>query len=354
MSAHAVVTGSPIRLNPVTHTPNLVSRIRGSIAAALLLMLLLLQVTPASAAEDVDAIRAATTWLMAQQSADGSFPGFSGEPDPGMTADAIVAMAAAQGFDVDVEDALRRAAVWLVANGADAATADPSQAARMTLAALAIGADPRDINGFDLIDAILNAPGVEAPVLPGAIGDNLYSHALSIIALARAGEPIDPQWIEVFRTTQAESGAWAFDGSTAPESLDSNTTALVLQAFIVAGFRDDPALVEGFAALEEFHTENGYISYLGMDADSNSTAVVLQALIANGEAADSSAMNDTLLDLAAMLNPSGALSYGNGDDSDNLFSTVQAIPVVVEYAHQLEKLCAAEGTSSESVCDTGA
>lgn len=328
---------------------------RAVITTVLVMSCVITAAAPALAADNETVVRDAVLWLIEQQGEDGSFPGYTGEPDPGTTADAIVALAAGDLAGVNVSEAFEAASAWLVANGGEAAVADPSQAARMTFAALAVGADPRDINGFSLIDAILQAPEAETPVLPGAIGDNLYSHALSVIALAAAGEPIDPAWIEVMRTTQAETGAWAYDGSTAPEILDSNTTALVLQAFIAAGLADDPAVAKGFASLEGFHGDDGYISMLGMEADANSTAVVLQALLAGGDAIDPAVVDDTMADLMTMNNPSGAFHYGNGDESDNVFATTQAIPAVAGFAmHELAGCLGEAEAAAVSECEAAA
>ena len=59
------------------------------------------EATPGARSEStaMSPVEAASTWLRQQQDASGGFLGFSGEPDPGATTDAVIALYAAQQGD---------------------------------------------------------------------------------------------------------------------------------------------------------------------------------------------------------------------------------------------------------------
>src|SRR5215212_7191187 len=59
------------------------------------------EATPGALSESsaVSPVQAASAWLREQQDPSGGFVGFSGEPDPGTTIDAVIALYAAQPRD---------------------------------------------------------------------------------------------------------------------------------------------------------------------------------------------------------------------------------------------------------------
>ena len=184
----------------------------------------------------------ATAWLVAQQAPNGGFPGFSGEPDPGATTDAVMALCPLFMSRHANTAVIDRAIAYLEESGQEYAATGPGQAAKMALAAMAGGKDPRAFGGEDLI-ARMTAP-LATPVpdaIPGIYGDDLYDHALVLIALGAAWEEAPDSALEPLRITQGEDGGWAFDGSTEPGAADSNTTALVIQALRAIGRDDDPS-----------------------------------------------------------------------------------------------------------------
>ena len=130
---------------------------------------------PESAA--MSPVEAASAWLREQQDASGGFIGLSGEPDPGTTTDAVMALYAAQQRDPAAAASLDAALAYLERdeNGAAYAQTGPGQAAKLALAAVTGGRNPRDFAGIDLV-AAMTAP-LATPVpdgVAGIYGDDLY------------------------------------------------------------------------------------------------------------------------------------------------------------------------------------
>jgi hypothetical protein len=307
------------------------------------------EATPGALSESaaMSPVEAASTWLREQQDASGGFLGLSGEPDPGTTTDAVMALYAAQRRDPAAATSLDAALDYLEReeNGAVYAQTGPGQAAKLSLAVVTGGRDSRDFAGLDLV-AAMTAP-LATPVpdrIAGIYGDDLYDHALVLIALAAAGEAIPDAALEPVRVAQGEDGGWAFDGSTAPGAADSNTTALVIQALVAAGHGDDPMVDRALAYLSTLLAPDGGFAYGPADplvADANSTALVLQALIAAGEDPVSSEWGNAPLALALFQTPSGGLRYMAADEEPNLMATVQAIPAMEGLSLPVARICAA-------------
>jgi hypothetical protein len=306
------------------------------------------QATPAAspAALPADPLAASTAWLLAQQDASGGFPGYSGELDAGVTTDAVMALAAAADSNPDAATAIERAVAYLAANGAAYARTGAGQAAKLALAAVAGGRDPRSFAGVDLLAEMQNPPttSVENPI-SGIWGDSLYAHALVILAFSAVGELPPDAALEPLRATQGADGGWAFDGSTAAGVADSNTTSMVIQALVAAGFGDSDLIPPALAFLEALRAPDGSGYAYGpgdpLTADSNSTALVAQALIAAN--ADASG---ALAALAAYQLPDGSLRYLPADTDTNLLSTIQAIPALAGKALPVVTACPVAGEAS--------
>ena len=291
------------------------------------------EATPGARSEStaMSPVEAASVWLREQQDAFGGFRGFAGDPDPGTTTDAVMALYAAQERDPAAAAALDAAVTYLEENGADYATG-PGQAAKLALAAVTGGRDPRDFAGLDLV-AAMTAP-LATPVpggFAGIYGDDLYDHALVLIALAASGEAIPEAALDPLRASQGEEGGWAFDGSTGPGAADSNTTALVIQALAANGHGEDPMVDRALEFLSTLLVPDAGFAYGPADslvADANSTALVLQALIAAGEDPASRDWGNAPIALARFQTPDGGLRYMATDEEPNLLATVQAIPAM--------------------------
>lgn len=276
--------------------------------------------TPATAGT---ALEGAVAWLVGQQADDGGFVGFSGESDPGATLDAIMALAAAETAGVDAGDAIERAIGYL--ESGDVALVyvqtGAGQAAKLVLGLSAAGVAPSGFAQVDPVSIILNGAHPET----GLYGAGVYDHALAVLALVATGNEVPPEAIDAFAATQAENGGWAFDASTDPATVDSNTTSVSVQALVAAGHGDGDPVANGLAYLDSIWLEGGaaYSTLPDTLPDANSTALLVQAFVAVGR--NPSAYVETL---ATFQNENGAFHYNAADTSDNLYATTGAAPAL--------------------------
>lgn len=293
-------------------------------------LLVLASVGPASlAAQDatpaaVGGVENAVVWLIDQQQEDGSWLGFSGEPDAGTTIDVVMALAAADEAGIDVGDSIDLALEWLDTdtNAADYAVNGPGAAAKLVLMLVAVGADELEIGGTTPLEIVLEGHDPNT----GLYGFGLYDHAYSLMALAVTDSEIEPDAISVLESMQADNGGFAWDGSTDEAMVDSNTTAMIVQALVAVGEGDD-IVDAAFDYLRLTVNEHGAGYNIGAEADANSTALVVQAHIAVGEDA-----THLITQLDSFQNASGAYFWMATDVTDNHFTTAQVIPAVVETA----------------------
>ncbi len=293
------------------------------------LSLALLPASPASAnLAPAVALADALEWLRGQQRADGGFVGFTGESDPSTTADAVYALAATNTPIESVTTEGRSPLDFLLAH-AQSYSATTGGAAKLALAAIAAGADPRQFGGVDLIARVESAYDEQT----GLYDPQLFVNAYALLAQAAAGAEVSPAAIQAVLTRQARDGSWAWNGSTEPGSGDSNTTAIVIQALIAAGLpRDHQAIAAGLDYLRSTQAADGSFAYQPstepLVGDANSTALAVQAILAAGNDPNSSDWHYALDALARFQNPSGALRWRDDAPDDNLLATLQAIPAL--------------------------
>jgi hypothetical protein len=284
---------------------------------------LLIGALPASAASS-HSVESALAWLRSAQLSDGGFSsGFSDGSDLGATADAIVAIASAggapgqwRGADGSPIDFLRARAAGITA---------PGLAAKVALALIAAGEDPKAFGESDLTAVI--AAGFDPST--GFYGGGPYDSALAILALAQAAGEVPPEAIAGLVRARQPDGSYAFDGSMAQGSGDSNTTALAVQALLIAGSGEE--VIPSLAYFRETQNADGGWTYqkpsaFGETTDSNSTALVIQALLAGGQ--DLAQWGDPVRALRALQQPSGALAFNADTPGDNALATLQAIPAL--------------------------
>ncbi|MGD9570851.1 MAG: prenyltransferase/squalene oxidase repeat-containing protein [Thermoleophilia bacterium] len=163
-----------------------------------------------------------------QDPAAGGF-GADGGTDPAYTAWAAMSVAAAR------EDAAGWRAGRRSLRDAVAATVDRDGVggtARLAVAASALGLDPRDTGGRNLVRAIIRA---QAP--GGAIGPDAATTAWGVIALSSAG--LGPGWRTVadgaaaLERMQRPDGGWSILEDGGPST--PITTADAIQALVAAG-----------------------------------------------------------------------------------------------------------------------
>lgn len=265
----------------------------------------------------------AVQWLIDQQQEDGSWLGFSGEPDVGTTIDAVLALAAAQEGDIEVGDSIDNALAWLDESDAtaDYAVNGPGSAAKLVLMLVAVGNEDLEIGGTAPLEIVLEGHDVET----GLYGFGLYDHAYSLMALAVTDSEIEPDAVSVLETMQADNGGFSWDGSTDEAMADSNTTAMVVQALVAAGEGESSVVASAIGYLRLTVNEQGAGYSIGAEADANSTALVAQAYLAVGEDA-----THLVTSLTMFQNSSGAYFWMHTDSTDNHFTTAQVIPAAVQ------------------------
>ncbi len=292
---------------------------------------LALSVTLAAAAEpETEAANAAVDYIVSLQNPDGGFPAFGEESAAGSTIDAVFALVAAGLDPLAVTADGNSPADYLESQAAEYAE-DPGAAAKLALAVSAMGLDPADFGGVDLL-AILDE-SFDADT--GSYGLDLFDEAFYVLALNRAGEPVPAGIALHLEEVQQSDGGWEFlpgDGS------DTNTTAVALQAFLAAG---DVGIVHPLTpppgrALDYLHeaqnADGGFGFLPGEDSDPNTTPFVIQALIAAGEDIDvggpwAPGGVTPLEGLLSFWNPETGAFQFFGEDS--AYATYQVVPALM-------------------------
>jgi len=274
----------------------------------------------------------AVAWLKAQQNADGGF----GTPSSslGATADVLLAVAStgesAIGWTKDGKTPL----AYLEANAKSAAKAGDSS--KLILALIAVGKNPRNLGGIDLVARLEGMAGKDGKIGTGA--DFVNEHCYAMIALSSARRAVPAAAIDYLLARQIADGTWSWNGGTAAGSGDNNTAAMAVIALMAAGMPSDHPQVQ--KALQHFKAQqnaDGGFPYVkpspyGTDSDSNSTAVAMWAVKAAGQ--DPAGVDwkyqgqdgHSALDrMRAFQNASGAFRWQDAVPADNLASTVQAL-----------------------------
>ena len=218
------------------------------------------------------------------QDASGGFAAPNTTPgDPRATADAVSMMIALRnaGVDVDLDAAVAYLqqtdpVAWIEAQ---ALTMTDSEVAKIVMALVAAGGDPRDVGGVDLV-ARLVASWDDAT---GFYGGALWQSPFVIMALVVAGEPYEEQAIETLAAAQLDDGSWAYEGR-APGSGDARMTAWVVQALVAVGRGDDATVADAVAYFPTVQVDDGaFATEPGSTPDAWTSGFVISALIAAGE-----------------------------------------------------------------------
>jgi prenyltransferase beta subunit len=307
--------------------------LRASLAAAA--MLSTLAAAPAAVLADAPSASGtaarAVAWLAAKQEADGGFSnGFSKGSDVGATADAVLAFSAAGKSLTAVRSRLGRTPLDFLSAQVAGKKLSAGLYAKIALAVKAAGQNPARFGGKDLTALILAGYNEKT----GVIGDNVYSHALAMLTLARAGAAVPAKAGSALESFQGANGGWAFMGAGAP---DVDTTAVAVQALIAIGRPTSTGPVgRGLGYLRSVQNADGGFPYqtpsdFGTDTNANSTALAAQAIIASGDQPESwaAAAGNPLSALVSLQQASGALAYQAIMPGDNLVATVGAIPALL-------------------------
>lgn len=202
--------------------------------------------------------------------------------------------------------------------------------AKLVLSVSAIGQDPRNVAGIDLIDIIWNQDGIL----------NEYYTSLTYVLIALDSknyeEPQDAlntrnKIIEVLLSKELPNGGFGW-GSPEPDS-----TAMVLQALVKHLDREDVnnTMNRSLKALSELQVETGgYISF-GKE-NSNSVAQIITLLTALGEDPTVAegfvkGENNVLTNLMSFYTGNGDFKYNHSDINGNGMATEQALYSLVAY-----------------------
>jgi hypothetical protein len=296
---------------------------RRTIAALLILTALFPGAASLRAAGEPE-IESALAWLRSQQQADGGFTsGFEEGSDLGATTESILAGVAA-GEEPERWSPAPRAYLAEAVNAGR--VTDAAGYGRLILGAVALGDDPRDFEGQNLVAALLETADGES----GRFGDSLYAHAYALLALHNAGAELPEGAVALLVEAQLDDGSWSLMGEEDVPTGDSNTTALAVQALVAAG-EEAPARAT-LPYFERIQNEDGGFPWqkpsdYGTDSDANSTALVIQALRALDEPLDDWSVEgrDPVAALLALQEgESGAFEWQPGM-GPNVLATAQAV-----------------------------
>ena len=202
--------------------------------------------------------------------------------------------------------------------------------AKLILSVSAIGQDPRNVAGNDLIDIVWHQDGI--------LNEYYTSLAYLLIAVDSKNyqEPKDAlntrdKMIEALLSNELDNGGF---GWGTPEA---DSTAMVLQALVKHQDREDVknTMNKSMAILSELQTENGgYVSW--GNENSNSVAQVITLLTAIGENPTTlegfvKGENNLLSNLMTFYTGSGDFKYIHSDSGANGMATEQALYSLVSY-----------------------
>jgi hypothetical protein len=226
------------------------------------------------------AIGRGAVWMGAHRGADGSFEGFN----PGGSIDAVLALAAS-GIDPESlpgPDGRPGPSVrsYLTAAAADYAGRGPSAAGKLATGAIALGADPRNFGGEDLVARIQNSYDPTT----GTFGSGgTWDQSWAILGLAAAEAEIPPLAVLQTQLAAAPGGGWGFEARAA--EADPDSTGLALQALAAAGLdQDHPSLRLAVNRLFELQNADG--GWGEGASNASSTAMAIGGLVAVGQAVD--------------------------------------------------------------------
>ncbi len=185
---------------------------RRSTATLVALALAVLAPSAAAATADARATARAASWLAANS---------AGAP-AGQQADAIVALRAAGRSERSLKTRLAR-----LGRSAPAYARTAGGAAKVVMAAVAAGGDPRRLAGVDYVRRITSR------YASGRYGATVFDQALSMLAIEAAGGSV-PRSAARATLAGRGTGGWSFDlERDGRDSVDA--TALVIEALVAAG-----------------------------------------------------------------------------------------------------------------------
>jgi hypothetical protein len=297
--------------------------------------------------------RSAAAWLAGQQAPNGSIGG-----SLSTTVNAILALAAAH-VDVPAAGAAlsyveANAESYIVVDSADG----PGQLAALILDAHAMGVDPTNFGGTNLVARLqateqMSGSDVGLFGTEKQLGDyfvGTYVQGLVFTALKAVGQRANTTAISWLTNQQCPSGGWALpnqalgvcaENPSSFQGADDQTTSLAVQGLAAQGALTPAIAANALSFFTNGQDPNGGWSVYPNSAshpqqsDSQSTGLVIQALLAMGQSPTSpnftSSGNSPVRALLSFVvtsgNDRGALGYQD-NVSGNLLATNQVVPIL--------------------------
>lgn len=278
-----------------------------------------------------DRAERAAGYIAAHQRPSGSIPAFS---SIGSTADAVVSLVAAGVGRPTIDRALD----YLARKVRNGKVEGVGLRAKVALAVVAAGRDPRRFGGANLVRAIRST---EQPDGRLGAGTAVFDQALGLLALVAAGRAPSDASLAWLADAQCADGGWQYDepagagddehcstGSSDWFASDTNTTGMAVMALEAAG-GPAPAVdpVVFFDAIRDADRGGWGYTWGFQTTDANSTALVIQAYAALGAELPSGAMR-ALRSLQYLR--CGAFAYSFNPDGSrtgpDLGATIGAVP----------------------------
>ena len=300
------------------------------------------------------AAQSAANWIAGQQAADGSIGG-----SLSTTASAILALAAAHvdtaGAQAALNDMETNANSYITADNADG----PGRLANLILDAHAMGVDPTNFGGTNLVARLLATEQTSGPDAGlfgteqqlAAYDAGTFDQGLIFSALKAVGQTADAAAVGWLTGQQCSNGGWTVPnqaigggctedptGGTGP---DNQTTSVVLQGLSAQGALTSVVKAGALNYYTSGQDTDGGWSYepssvaQPQQTDSQSTGLVIQALLALGLSPTSSTFTSSgHSPVSALLSfvvtsgsDAGALGYQD-NTSGNLLATNQDVPIL--------------------------
>jgi len=326
---------------------------------------MLVAVPGAAAPTNKQRARMAVHWLSHHQNEDGSFPGFS---PIGSTADAVVSFVAAKRSPEDIDQAI----AYLRANETEVDTI--GEIAKVVMALVAAQENPRDFAGRDLISEITAAEQESGRYGEGTSVFDQALAVLALLAADESPSPEALSWLvraqcpdggwqfdDRYRKNRDNKHCFTGDAEADYFRSDTNTTSLAVQAvsqsaFVGYRYREDPMTF--FRKIRDDVKGGWGYSWNARLTDTNSTALVIQAYVAAGRQLPDGAMRAlTRLQYRLCGENAGAFAYSY-DNQDGRYTkqapdagaTIAAIPALLRKPFPIEGAAVSEPPPEPEPC----
>jgi iron complex transport system substrate-binding protein len=227
--------------------------------------------------ESDSAVADALGWIRSCQRDDGGFAEEGRATNPGTSWTAMMAIVAA-GEDPRAWTVNGVSAVdyWMEPENEGVVPEGTAEYGKFITLLVAIGEDPRDVNGIDYVAGMKERMKTDAH-----FGDHVYTQYWGMLALAAADEDVSnaAAWLK-----HEQNGDGGF-GWTSGAGSDADDTAASIMALIAAGEpTDSPAIRSALDYLHSVQMDDGGFNYGGSSgANAASDAWAIQAIVAAGE-----------------------------------------------------------------------